>query len=52
MYKHLVRVLVTIQGLVLFISMAHAQSAILDLPRASQHALVTQRIGITDVSIN
>jgi hypothetical protein len=32
--------------------MAHAQSAILDLPRASQHAVVTQRIGITDVTIN
>ena len=51
MYKHLVRVLATIQGLLL-ISMAHAQSAILDLPRASQHAVVTQRIGITDVTIN
>ncbi|OLB20321.1 MAG: hypothetical protein AUH15_11800 [Acidobacteriales bacterium 13_2_20CM_55_8] len=32
--------------------MAYAQSTILDLPRASQHAVVTQRIGITDVSIN
>src|SRR5437016_9949280 len=52
MYRHLVRVLVTSQGLLLFMSMAHAQSAILDLPRASQHAVVTQRIGITDVSIN
>jgi len=51
-YKHLVRVLATIQGLLLFISMAHAQSAILDLPRASQRAVVTQRIGITDVSIS
>ena len=52
MYKHLVRVLATIQGLLLFITMAHAQSAILDLPRASQRAVVTQRIGITDVSIS
>ena len=52
MYKHLVRVLATIQGLLLFISMAHAQSVILDLPRASQRAVVTQRIGITDVSIS
>jgi len=51
-YKHLVRVLATIQGLLLFISMAHAQSVILDLPRASQRAVVTQRIGITDVSIS
>src|SRR2546423_5950216 len=52
MYKHLERVLVTIQGLLFFIPMAYAQSTILDLPRASQHAVVTQRIGITDVSIN
>ena len=51
MYKHLGRVLVTIQGLLFFIPMAYAQSTILDLPRASQHAVVTQRIGITDVSI-
>ena len=52
MYKHFARVLATIQGLLLFITMAHAQSAILDLPRASQRAVVTQRIGITDVSIS
>jgi hypothetical protein len=52
MYKHLGRVLVTIQGLLFFVAVAHAQSTILDLPRASQHAVVTQRIGITDVSIN
>ena len=29
-----------------------AQSLVLDLPRQSQHALVTQRIGITDITIN
>jgi hypothetical protein len=52
MYKHLGRVLVTIQGLLFFIPVAYAQSTILDLPRASQHAVVTQRIGITDVTIN
>jgi len=55
-YKHLARVftatLAAIQGLLFFIPVAFAQSTILDLPRASQHALVTQRIGITDVSIN
>ena len=27
---------------------AYAQSAVLDLPRPSQHAVVTQRVGITD----
>jgi len=29
-----------------------AQSVILDLPRQSQHAVITQRIGITDIAIN
>ena len=29
-----------------------AQSALLDLPRQSQHAVVEQRIGITDITIN
>jgi len=31
--------------------MCFAQSALLDLPRPSQHAVVTQRIGITDITI-
>src|SRR5580765_3931245 len=30
----------------------HAQSALLDLPRDSQHAKVIQRVGITDITIN
>lgn len=30
----------------------HAQSALLDLPRASQHARIMQRVGITDITIN
>jgi hypothetical protein len=29
-----------------------AQTVMLDLPRQSQHAVVTQRIGITDITIN
>lgn len=29
-----------------------AQSALVNLPRASQHAVLTQRIGITDITIN
>jgi Protein of unknown function (DUF2911)/Tetratricopeptide repeat len=33
-------------------SLCRAQSFILDLPRPSQHAEITQRIGITDVTIN
>jgi tetratricopeptide (TPR) repeat protein len=33
-------------------SMVRAQSALMDLPRPSQHAVLTQRIGITDITIN
>jgi len=50
------RLFVLLSGLSLA-SFCHAQTAtgetvMLDLPRQSQHALVTQRIGITDISIN
>jgi tetratricopeptide (TPR) repeat protein len=31
---------------------ADAQSAVLDLPRDSQHATVEQRVGLTDITIN
>jgi tetratricopeptide (TPR) repeat protein len=34
------------------LSSSQAQSALLDLPRASQHAVITQRVGITDITIN
>ena len=37
--------------LLLASSMCFAQSALLDLPRPSQHAVITQRIGITDITI-
>ena len=30
----------------------HPQSAVLDLPRDSQHARIIQRVGITDITIN
>jgi tetratricopeptide (TPR) repeat protein len=33
-------------------TLTHAQSAILDLPRDSQHAKIIQRVGITDITIN
>jgi tetratricopeptide (TPR) repeat protein len=36
---------------VLATGLAHAQSALLDLPRQSQNAKVTQTIGITDVTV-
>src|SRR5262249_36515718 len=32
--------------------LSHAQSALLDLPRDSQHARITQRVGITDITVN
>jgi hypothetical protein len=51
-FKLFVRVLFAIEGLLLLGSLAQAQSFLLDLPRPSQHAVVTQRIGITDVTIN
>jgi hypothetical protein len=50
--KLIERVLLLIQGLLLLGSVGNAQSFVLDLPRPSQRAVVTQRIGITDVSIN
>ena len=52
MYKPFVRTLLVIEGLLLFGSMVHAQSFVLDLPRPSQHAVITQRVGITDVTVN
>jgi hypothetical protein len=51
-YKLLVRAVLVIEGLLMLGSVANAQSFVLDLPRPSQHAVVTQRIGITDVTIN
>jgi len=39
-------------GLALSVATCSAQSAITDLPRDSQHSVLTQRIGITDITIN
>jgi Protein of unknown function (DUF2911) len=54
---HRVPVLVLLSGILLVASLSPAQTAtgetlMLDLPRQSQHALVSQRIGITDITIN
>ena len=46
------RMFLALLGLLIVASAAHAQSAVLDLPRQSQHAIITQRIGITDITIN
>ena len=52
-----VRLLALFSSVLLVASFCHAQTAtgetlMLDLPRASQHALVSQRIGITDITVN
>jgi len=50
--KLLFRALFVLEALLLLGSFGLAQSFVLDLPRPSQHAVITQRIGITDVTIN
>jgi len=49
---HRTRLLVLLCGFLSAGSLCHAQSLMLDLPRQSQHAVVTQRIGITDITVN
>ena len=54
---HRVRLLALSLSVLLLPSISPAQTAtgetlMLDLPRQSQHAVVTQRIGITDVTVN
>ena len=46
------QVVALLVGMGLFARFAFAQSAVLNIPRQSQHAVLTQRIGITDVTIN
>src|SRR5271166_5993134 len=50
MYK--LRFLLLLPCLLLGTVLCNAQSTQLDLPLQSQHAVVTQRIGVTDVTIN
>ena len=49
---HRTRLLVLLCSIVSVVSLGHAQTLMLDLPRQSQHAIVTQRIGITDITVN
>src|SRR5215475_3467626 len=51
MQKRMLFALLAIGAMMFGAAESYAQS-ILNLPRASQHALVTQRVGITDISIN
>ena len=50
MYRKMVLAFIAFGALGLSTADAHAQS-LLNLPRASQHALVSQRLGITDINI-
>ena len=52
MDRHFERILLVLESLLLLAAVGHAQSTILDLPRPSQHAVLTQRVGITDITIN
>jgi hypothetical protein len=52
MKRHLFLILLTIGAMLSLAPPTQAQSLVLDLPRDSQHAQVTQRIGITNVTIN
>ncbi len=54
---HRFRLFVLLCSVLSMASLVHAQTAtgetlMLNLPRQSQHALITQRIGITDITIN
>ncbi|MHB8218263.1 MAG: DUF2911 domain-containing protein [Candidatus Sulfotelmatobacter sp.] len=49
---HRVRLITLLLGLLPVVTLGHAQTVMLDLPLQSQHAVVTQRIGITDITVN
>src|SRR5271165_1283323 len=49
---HKTRLLVLFASILLLASLCSAQTVMLDLPRQSQHAVVTQRIGLTDITVN
>jgi tetratricopeptide (TPR) repeat protein len=50
--KHYVFTLTFVAGFSFQASPSRAQSALLNLPRDSQHAVVMQRIGITEITVN
>jgi hypothetical protein len=47
-----IRLIVMLCSILSIASFCHAQTLMLDLPRQSQHAVLTQRIGITDITLN
>ena len=52
MRKYILMAAMVVGGLFAGAQGAGAQSAIMNLPRQSQHAMVSQRVGITDITIN
>jgi tetratricopeptide (TPR) repeat protein len=52
MRRYVAVVALSVTGLFVGVAGVRAQSALLNLPDASQHARVTQRIGITDITID
>ncbi len=44
--------LIVLSGFLSVVSLCQAQTVMLDLPLQSQHAVITQRIGITDITVN
>jgi tetratricopeptide (TPR) repeat protein len=52
MRKYLANATLLVASCFAAVTQANAQSALLDLPRDSQHAKVMQRVGITDITIN
>lgn len=52
MRKHLASATLLVAFCFFAASLSHAQSALLDLPRDSQRARISQRVGITDITIN
>jgi Protein of unknown function (DUF2911) len=51
-YRHFVVGLLAVGAVSAAVPGVQAQSAMLDLPRDSQHAQITQKIGITNITIN
>src|SRR5271156_1998508 len=49
---HRARLLVLLSGLLALAGLCQAQGIMLDLPLQSQHAVITQRLGLTDITIN
>jgi len=50
--KRYILALLLCVGLTVSVAPIHAQSALMNLPRPSQHAVLTQRVGITDITVN